>query len=323
MTTSWFVGPSGVRFSRAIAIAAGSTGFLMYVLPNTVLTEKYKDITQLYRNGRPVQVSEDIKSLAEATMNDMKWSKNKQNLIKIYTSYGFDLFHAGSFVLSAKGVLGIPKNFNYKDIKDFEHAGVLVNDELVNWITPAGKALEWSLVFSDEAKKFAIARELSHLETGEPFGYGVFSASVIMTCYVISSTLNKRLDMFRRARMLRVLMYAGVSLFSYATWILCKDVSCVSTESSVDETVANINESYARGGLEFYEKILRRNIALRSLMGQDGEDMFTAHGNDQVLFRTKHMPYTTRRDFMKTRVEEYRKVAEDIFAVKPGGGEEA
>ena len=30
----------------------------------------------------------------------------------------------------------------------------------------------------------------------------------------------------------------------------------------------------------------------------------------QVLLRTKHMPFTARRDYMKTRVEEYQKASE-------------
>ncbi|XP_068203255.1 transmembrane protein 177 isoform X2 [Palaemon carinicauda] len=279
----------------------------MYVLPNTLLTEKFKDITQLYKKGSPVPVSENVKSLAEAAMNDLKWSQTKQKLIKIYTGYGFDLFNAGTFMLFAKGVLGIPKNFQYGNIEDFDKTGILVKNEPVHWDTPAGKALKESLVFSDEAKKFAIARELAYLETGAPFGYGIFSASVIVSCYAISSHLNRKLNMFHRPRTLRALMYTAVSLFTYTSWVLCKDVACVSFEADVDKTVADISESYAKGGLEFYEKILQRNIALRSLMGEDGEKLFTAYGNDQVLFRTKHIPYNVHREYMKGRVEEYAK----------------
>lgn len=56
----------------------------------------------------------------------------------------------------------------------------------------------------------------------------------------------------------------------------------MSHEIKADEQAANVSPSYAEGGLEFYEKILQRNTALRQLMGKEGEKLYTIFGNDQV-----------------------------------------
>lgn len=61
-----------------------------------------------------------------------------------------------------------------------------------------------------------------------------------------------------------------------------QDSTTVNHEISADERAANVSPSYAEGGLEFYEKILQRNTALRQLMGKEGEDLYTVFGNDQV-----------------------------------------
>jgi hypothetical protein len=36
----------------------------------------------------------------------------------------------------------------------------------------------------------------------------------------------------------------------------------------VDKEMCALGESYIKGGIEFYSKLLKRNIALRKLMGQ-------------------------------------------------------
>lgn len=307
MRTPWLLRPAGRRLAKVLAGVGTTGGFLMYYLPNTLLIDNYQAITQLYRSGTPTILSEKIPPLVEAAMNDLQMNKDKQKLISIYTGYGFDLFRAGSTILSSKCILGVPISFKYEDTREFDQTGILVNNEPVQWRTPEGISLQESLVFSDEAKKFAIARELAHLNTAEPFINGLFTSSILFMCYTISSTVNFKLNLYAKTRGLRIVLYGLVSAFSYATWILCKDVSCVSYETSADETAANINENYAKGGLEYYEKILKRNIALRSLMGEKGEALYTAYGNDQVVLRTQHMPFTTRRDFMKNKVQEYSK----------------
>ncbi|XP_042860335.1 transmembrane protein 177-like isoform X2 [Penaeus japonicus] len=303
---AWFLTPAGRRFARATVFIGGAGGFLTFYLPNTLLIDKYKNVTQLYRNGLPIAISPKVKSLVEEVMNDLGKSAAERKLISVYTAYGFDLFRAGSTMVSTGGVVGVPHNFKYSEQEEFDHTGITLNNQPVAWSSAKGDSLMKSLILSDEAKKFALAREFVHLDSGEPFVFGAVTAGVVGMGYTIASGLNRNQQFYARPRGLRVIMYGLVSLFSYGMWVFGRDMGTNLYEAEADKTVADLGEKYAQGGLEFYEKVLQRNVALRSLMGTTGEKLYTAYGNDQMLLRTKHIPFTLRRDFFKQRLNDYR-----------------
>lgn len=59
-------------------------------------------------------------------------------------------------------------------------------------------------------------------------------------------------------------------------------MATVRAEEDGDGAAAAMGMSYMEGGVEFYSKILGRNVALRQLMGKDGEKLYTVMGNDEV-----------------------------------------
>ncbi|XP_069194983.1 transmembrane protein 177 isoform X2 [Procambarus clarkii] len=311
---SWAVSPSGRRVVRVLSIAGAAGSFLVYYLPNTYLLNTYKNVTKLYRKGIEVPVSKQITSLVKEVMDDLQLTDLQRKSISTYTSYGFDLFHAGSTSVKTGGILGIPINFSFSS-DNFDRQGIAVNNEPVPWSTAAGESLKQSIILSKDAKKFGIAREITSLSTVQPFVNGAFTAAIVGMVYTMSSTVNANFNLYARPRSLRMVWYVLVYSFGGILWALCKDVSTVGYEGDVDKAVADISNTYAAGGLEFYEKVLQRNVALRSLMGVNGEAIYTAYGNDQVLLRTKHLPFTVRRDYMKTRVEEYCQSKEEPRAV--------
>lgn len=126
MRTPWLLRPAGRRLAKVLAGVGTTGGFLMYYLPNTLLIDNYQAITQLYRSGTPTILSEKIPPLVETAMNDLQMNKDKQKLISIYTGYGFDLFRAGSTILSSKCILGVPISFKYEDTREFDQTGILV-----------------------------------------------------------------------------------------------------------------------------------------------------------------------------------------------------
>lgn len=159
-----------------------------------------------------------------------------------------------------------------------------MNNEPVPWSTEAGELLKQSFMLSKEAKKFALAREITTLATAEPFVFGTLGAGAVGMVYTMASGVNTKLNFYAKPRALRVILYGMLSMFGYAFWALLKDMATVNYEVDADRTVAGISEKYAIGGLEFYEKILKRNMALHKLMGSKGEKLYTAYGNDQVSF---------------------------------------
>lgn len=60
-------------------------------------------------------------------MDDMKMNKYEQKLISTYTVYGFDPFHAGTTLLFTGGIVGIPLNFKYSTVEQFDHTGITVS----------------------------------------------------------------------------------------------------------------------------------------------------------------------------------------------------
>lgn len=64
--------------------------------------------------------------------------------------------------------IGIPANFNsmLDDPAGITNSTILINGKEVEWNSDIGTALKDALVFSPEAQKFAMAREVAHLEVG-------------------------------------------------------------------------------------------------------------------------------------------------------------
>ena len=59
-------------------------------------------------------------------------------------------------------------------------------------------------------------------------------------------------------------------------------MNTVRHEKEVDAALCALGVPYAVGGTEYYYSMLRRNMALRKLLGSDGGNKFTALGNENV-----------------------------------------
>lgn len=58
----------------------------------------------------------------------------------------------------------------------------------------------------------------------------------------------------------------------------------------------------AAAGIRFYDKILKKNVALRNLTGQN---IYTAMGNENYLLRQKSLPLTARKSFFELKKKEF------------------
>ena len=164
-------------------------------------------------------------------------------------------------------------------------------------------ALESSLVLSDAAQKYAIAREVSKSTSHQVMIQTFLNGGAVSAYYYFTYSFNRKANMFARPLQIRVTLYTLLGAIMGTTWLLFKDFLTYHWEEKADEEAASISDEYAQGALEFYTKILKRNVAMRSLLGDDGPKLFTALGNDRELFRTKHVPYVTLRDKAAKRCE--------------------
>lgn len=77
-------------------------------------------------------------------------------------------------------------------------------------------------------------------------------------------------------------------------------------DCKADRNAATVSKDYAKGGVEFYDKILSRNRILRALMGKEGTKIYAPSGNifPRHWFRIKYTRYTYRRDLIVNILKE-------------------
>lgn len=265
-----------------------------HVFPNV----SYRPLYQAWFKGEPVMLSERLEGVFQQVIKD--YGINSPKNFSAFASFGFHPVGAGVPWLPAGVQIGIPANFNStaEDPSGITNRTIFINGKTVDWSSDTGSALKKSLVFSPEAQKFSIAREVARLQSGGP----VLSAAVAPLClggvWVYSVVLKQMFG-----------LHAGPALFRGAVNVVALGLGAVSyfltsdalnqwIDLSSDRRAAGLSRDYARGGVEFYDKILSRNRTLRSLMGQKGEDMYAPSGNlfPSHLLQLKHTPYTSRKE---------------------------
>lgn len=98
-------------------------------------------------------------------------------------------------------------------------------------------------------------------------------------------------------------MYTMLGLFGFGVWAFAKDFTNVSYETSVDKKLAELGEDYIEAGIRFYDKLLKKNIALRNI-ANDGT--YSAKGNINYFLRQKSLPLTLRKAFFEQELKKIR-----------------
>ena len=164
------------------------------------------------------------------------------------------------------------------------------------------------MVLSDNAKRFAIAREVYRGKTNQYLTNGLILPTFIGIGYLMSRAINKKLHLFKRPPVFRGIMYCIMATVSIYTAVLFEDMNKYYTDIDLDEKTCKLGVEYTKGGIELYDNTIRWNKAFRLLAFDNlGKDMFNLEGNHwPSLFRPyKHIPFTLRRqtcvDAMKSK----------------------
>ena len=150
-----------------------------------------------------------------------------------------------------------------------------------------------SLVLSEDAKRFAIAREIERAKSMYYLSYGAIFPVMITAGYLFCRVANRKRLLFKRwPPAFRFMMYGATScIMSYAAGVL-KDINNYLTEAELDKMTCNLGMKYAKGGVEYYDKQLKRNQALRTLVPENAaKNSYNLNGDPwPSLFR----PYKYR-----------------------------
>lgn len=95
---------------------------------------------------------------------------------------------------------------------------------------------------------------------------------------------------------MRITMYTILGLFGLGTWSFMKDYNQVSCDIEIDKKLASLGRKYITAGIGFYDKQLKKNIALKALAN---DNSFTSTGNVNYTLRQKSLPLTVRKSFFE------------------------
>ncbi|XP_068428905.1 transmembrane protein 177 [Clinocottus analis] len=266
----------------------------------------YRQLYQAWSKGEPDSLSDKLEDVFQQVLKDYGIGSPKN--FSAFASYGFHPVGAGVPWLPAGAQIGIPANFNStpEDPSGIKNRSVFMNGKILDWSSDTGSALHDALVISLNAQKFAMAREVARLQSGGP----VMSAAVAPVCLGgvwVYSVLMKQLFGIHAGPLL---FRGGVNILALGlgavSYYLTSDAVNQWIDYNADRRAAGVSSDYAKGGVEFYDKILSRNKILRSLMGQKGKEMYALSGNlfPSHLLQLKHTSYTSRREEILTMLRE-------------------
>ncbi|KAM4797723.1 transmembrane protein 177-like [Urocitellus parryii] len=262
-----------------------------HLFPDPVVQWLY----QYWPQGQPAPLSSELQSLFQEVLQDMGVPSG--HCYKPFTTFTFQPVSAGFPRLPAGAVIGIPASFLGGPVTNTDHP-VVVLGQRVDWQTPAGTRLRDALTLSRDAQKFALAREVVYLETSAAALQALPAPACLAGTWALSVGAKHALGLYGGPMNIRAAFNLVAAVAGFVAYAFSTDSLTHALEGWLDRRTASLSTAYARGGVEFYEKVLSGNLALRSLLGRRREKLYTPSGNivPRHWFRIKHLPYTTRLD---------------------------
>ncbi|XP_011875961.1 PREDICTED: transmembrane protein 177 [Vollenhovia emeryi] len=275
-----------------LGVTATAVGYYAVLMPHTVFLKKYRYMVATYQLGSETPLGSVLQQRIQGVMDDLKLPDNVRDAIKPFSVLGFDLLHAGT--LGRHGaILGIPANLN--NTSEQLRENLQIKDEPVDWSRQDAQNFLKAVTLSESAQKFAIAREILRIQAEEPCFNSLGLALTVATLWTLYSLISYRFKLRENATARRTL-YAVFASFGAILWFGVKDYRSCQLDKENDEALRRLGAEYVKGGQEFYEKLLIRNKAMRSLLGADGKGVYTAYGNEEFFLRQKHVPISHRKE---------------------------
>ncbi|NXP48242.1 TM177 protein, partial [Heliornis fulica] len=262
--------------------------------------QTFRLLHECWSEGQPAELSQRLCGLFQDVLRDTH--VKSADSYRAFAASGFHPVSAGIPWLPAGSLVGIPPNFDStaEDKKGIVNHVVVISGKAIDWESSDGVALKEALTFSVQAQKFAIAREVMYLQNGSPLASAFVAPACLAGTYFGGRVIKLLLGLSPGPVILRgicnIIIAAGGLMWYYISY----DAMTYHLDCKADRKAATISKDYARGGIEFYDKILSRNRILRGLMGKEGTKIYAPSGNlfPRYWFRIKYTPYTYRRDLI-------------------------
>lgn len=155
---------------------------------------------------------------------------------------------------------------------------------------------------------YALAREVEEKRSFKLLLDTSYPPLIIFAMYSLGQYYNNKLNFYNRPRSLRVMFYSLLTLFGVGLYCFLKDFTQVHYETQTDQKLTDIDPLFVYGGLEYYQKIIERNKALRKLLGAHGQQLYSVHGNENFFIRQKRLPLNVRKLYFETKLSDLNNV---------------
>ncbi|NXG79601.1 TM177 protein, partial [Baryphthengus martii] len=268
--------------------------------------QTFKLLHECWSEGQPAELPQRLRDVFRGVLQDT--GVKSADSYRAFAASGFHPVSAGIPWLPAGSLVGIPPNFDStdEDKKGITNHVVVINGKKVDWESNAGVALKEALTFSREAQKFALAREVVYLQNGSPLASAVVAPACLAGTFLCGKGVKQLLGLSAGPMILRSIRNLITAAGGLMCYYVSYDAVTYHLDCRADRKAAAISKDYARGGVEFYDKILSRNRILRGLMGEQGTKVYAPSGNlfPRHWFRIKYTPYTYRRDLILNILKE-------------------
>lgn len=160
-----------------------------------------------------------------------------------------------------------------------------------------------SLVLSEPAKKYSIARELMLTDNHRIFIKSITPSVVLIPMYVLGHFMYYRLPQNPvRVKSLALVLVSNIGVL---VWFLIRTTTEKFYQKKADEKLCDISEEYIKGGIEYYEILIQRNLALRNIL-PNGENMYSKEGDHiEFISELSELPLTYRKRYLENKLKNY------------------
>ncbi|VVC24644.1 Hypothetical protein CINCED_3A021312 [Cinara cedri] len=254
---------------------------------NVLLTNVYvKYFKEEYKNGHPVPLSESLRKRYDSVVQDLKYTEFQKAFSTPFIVESLKPTSIGCLNTRSGSYIGIPNTYELNTINDISVLNV-DNSELQTYIqlmndnTEFGQKFMESLILSEPAKKYSIAREMILADNYRLFIKSLSCPGTLIPMYALGSTILSAIPpnpVKIRALAFFLLCNVGVIL-----WLFIRTAIEYFYQSEVEKTICDIGEEYIHGGIEYNKKLIQRNLALRNII-PDGRKIISEEGNEIPLF---------------------------------------
>lgn len=178
-----------------------------------------------------------------------------------------------------------------------------VNQKKVDWSSEAGKKLADSMILPEKVQEFAICREILATQNSKVYLQSTYPFASLFLAYNLSQAVNKKFNLYAAPVGVRGILYTLTGLFSLGVYCFLTDFTEVTYETIIDKQLIEADPEFAECGVIFYDKILKRNQALRELMGKEGERKYSKLGNENFGIRQLRIALVHRKQFFESMIK--------------------